>query len=39
MTGKSLLIVGVLTLLSLGTASAKSYDITVNAPAMAEPPS
>jgi hypothetical protein len=35
MTGKSLLIVGALTLSSLGIASAKSYDIVLNAPAMA----
>lgn len=35
MNGKSLLIVGALTLASLGIASAKSYDITLNAPAMA----
>jgi hypothetical protein len=35
MTGKSLLIVGALTLSSLGIASAKSYDIVLNAPARA----
>lgn len=35
MTAKSLLIVGALTLSSLGIASAKSYDITLTAPAMA----
>jgi hypothetical protein len=35
MNGKSLLIVGALTLASLGIASAKSYDITLSAPAMA----
>ncbi len=35
MTGKSLLIVGALTLSSFGIASAKSYDITLMAPAKA----
>jgi hypothetical protein len=35
MTGKSLLMVGALTLSSLGMASAKSYDIVLQAPAMA----
>jgi hypothetical protein len=35
MTGKSLLMFGALTLSSLGIASAKSYDITLNAPAQA----
>jgi hypothetical protein len=35
MTGKSLLIVGALTLSSLGIASAKSYDIVLSAPAKA----
>jgi hypothetical protein len=35
MTAKSLLIVGALTFSSLGIASAKSYDITLVAPAMA----
>jgi hypothetical protein len=35
MTGKSLLIVGALTLSSLGIASAKSYDIVLNAPTKA----
>jgi hypothetical protein len=35
MTGKSLVIVGALTLSSLGIASAKSYDITLSAPAKA----
>jgi hypothetical protein len=34
MNAKSLLIVGALSLASLGIASAKSYDITLNAPAM-----
>jgi len=35
MTGKSLLFVGALTLSSLGIASAKSYDIVLDAPAKA----
>jgi hypothetical protein len=35
MTTKSLLIVGALGLASIGIASAKSYDITLSAPAMA----
>src|SRR5665213_2476101 len=35
MTGKSLLIVGALTLTSLGIASAKSYDIILSSPAKA----
>jgi len=35
MNAKSLLIVGAFTFASLGIASAKSYDITLNAPAMA----
>jgi hypothetical protein len=35
MTAKSLLFVGALGLASLGIASAKSYDIMLNAPAMA----
>jgi hypothetical protein len=35
MTGKSLLIVGALTLSSFGLASAKSYDIILSAPAKA----
>ena len=35
MTGKSLLMVGALTLSSLGIASAKSYDIVLSAPARA----
>jgi hypothetical protein len=35
MTAKSLFIVGALTLSSLGIASAKSYDITLNAPTKA----
>jgi hypothetical protein len=35
MNGKSLLIVGALTLSSLGIASAKSYDIVLNAPSKA----
>src|ERR1700690_3723127 len=35
MTGKSLLIVGALTLSSLGIASAKSYDIVLDSAAMA----
>jgi hypothetical protein len=35
MTGKSLLILGALTLTSLGIASAKSYDIMLAAPAKA----
>jgi len=35
MNGKSLLIVGALSLASLGIASAKSYDLTLTAPAMA----
>jgi hypothetical protein len=35
MNAKSLLIVGALGLASLGIASAKSYDITLSAPAMA----
>ena len=35
MTAKSLLIVGALGLASLGIASAKSYDFTLSAPAMA----
>jgi hypothetical protein len=35
MTGKSLLIIGALTLSSMSIASAKSYDITLTAPAKA----
>jgi hypothetical protein len=35
MNGKSLLVVGALTLASLGIASAKSYDLVLSAPAMA----
>lgn len=35
MNGKSLLILGALSLASLGIASAKSYDLTLTAPAMA----
>jgi hypothetical protein len=35
MNGKSLLVVGTLTLASLGIASAKSYDLVLSAPAMA----
>jgi|SRR5580658_1050656 hypothetical protein len=35
MTAKSIFIVGAMTLASLGIASAKSYDIVLNAPAMA----
>jgi hypothetical protein len=35
MNGKSLLIVGALSLASLGIASAKSYDLVLSAPAMA----
>jgi len=35
MTGKSLLIISALTLSSLGIASAKTYNVVLNAPAMA----
>ena len=35
MNGKSLLIVGALTLASIGVASAKSYEVVLTAPAMA----
>ena len=35
MNAKSLLIVGALTLASIGVASAKSYDVVLSAPAMA----